>query len=193
MPDGTGLSNPISDSNTPTPVPFDISGWPPLSITMAGQAPQHTTMFQESLNLEDQANCSYTPRLYIPNDIPPSTSYSGLKSDEDFLLSTSSTTPFAHDSQNTSMLGSNSNTDQHQQYSSRTSCSTCLLTFGRKTDLERHLKSIHFDNHASNACFISGCDNNKGKGYSRRDKLTEHQWRKHPELGYRKASRGRQD
>lgn len=52
----------------------------------------------------------------------------------------------------------------------------CNKTFTREKDCDRHMSSVHF--RVSLNCTISDCHNNRGKGYSRADKLHEHQ-RKH--------------
>ena len=65
----------------------------------------------------------------------------------------------------------------------------CNQAFGRKSDLARHRKSVHGVNHIKFFCHIPGCSKGRGhgEGYSRDDKLTEHLWKKHGNLGYTKS------
>lgn len=65
----------------------------------------------------------------------------------------------------------------------------CPFTFGRKGDLERHFRTVHCGRF-SYSCGVGGCENNKGRGYSRRDKLKEHQWRRHGEVGRGRGRKG---
>ncbi|PMD18657.1 hypothetical protein NA56DRAFT_242173 [Hyaloscypha hepaticicola] len=64
---------------------------------------------------------------------------------------------------------------------------TCRQTFKRDTDRSRHEQSVHFNNPGLHLCPIAGCPKSYGKGYSRPDKVTEHLWRKHANLGFTKA------
>lgn len=64
---------------------------------------------------------------------------------------------------------------------------TCSLVFGRKSELERHFRTVHCGRF-SYACNVNGCENNKGRGYSRVDKLREHLWRRHADLGFSRRS-----
>jgi len=61
---------------------------------------------------------------------------------------------------------------------------TCPRTFTRTADLTRHVHSAHNHIHGRHLCHIPGCSKGQGKGYTRRDKLVEHLWRKHGELGF---------
>jgi hypothetical protein len=56
----------------------------------------------------------------------------------------------------------------------------CATTFTRKADLDRHVLNVH--NRIGHHCQVPGCNNNKGKGYCRPDKLKEHMWRKHKQV-----------
>jgi hypothetical protein len=60
----------------------------------------------------------------------------------------------------------------------------CLATFSRETDRIRHQTAIHRTNHGVHLCLILGCVKAQGRGYSRADKVTEHLWKKHGDLGY---------
>ncbi|PMD35382.1 hypothetical protein L207DRAFT_569933 [Hyaloscypha variabilis F] len=64
----------------------------------------------------------------------------------------------------------------------------CDHSFSRKADLARHRKTVHGVNHVKHFCQIPGCPKNQGQfqGYSRGDKLTEHMWKKHGDLGFTK-------
>jgi hypothetical protein len=53
----------------------------------------------------------------------------------------------------------------------------CHKEFKRRTDLDRHVRSIHLG--INSDCTVSGCDNNGGKGYSRLDKLKAHERKAH--------------
>ncbi len=62
----------------------------------------------------------------------------------------------------------------------------CNLAFRRKADLARHRKTVHGVNHINFFCHVPSCPKGRGhgKGYSRDDKLTEHLWKEHGNLGY---------
>jgi hypothetical protein len=64
---------------------------------------------------------------------------------------------------------------------------TCVQTFKRDADRSRHEQSVHFKNPGLHLCPIAGCPKSYGKGYSRPDKVTEHLWKKHANLGFTKA------
>jgi len=53
----------------------------------------------------------------------------------------------------------------------------CDKSFKRISDLERHWQSVHLLERYH--CIFNGCDDNGGQGFSRRDKLTEHERKKH--------------
>ncbi|CZR65162.1 uncharacterized protein PAC_15062 [Phialocephala subalpina] len=55
----------------------------------------------------------------------------------------------------------------------------CNKVFGRLSDLERHWQSVHLG--LRHHCHVRGCPNNKGKGYSRLDKLKDHLRKGHME------------
>lgn len=62
----------------------------------------------------------------------------------------------------------------------------CNKRFKRPSDLLRHRNAVHF-NIQGHLCPIAGCPKARGNGYSRADKVTEHLWKKHADLGYTKA------
>lgn len=64
---------------------------------------------------------------------------------------------------------------------------TCGQIFKRDADRSRHEQSVHFKSPGLYLCPIAGCPKSYGKGYSRPDKVTEHLWRKHANLGFTKA------
>jgi hypothetical protein len=53
----------------------------------------------------------------------------------------------------------------------------CHKEFKRPSDLDRHVQSIHFSVHSS--CRVIGCSNNRGHGFSRPDKLRDHEKKAH--------------
>ncbi|KAE9373625.1 hypothetical protein N431DRAFT_338382 [Stipitochalara longipes BDJ] len=63
----------------------------------------------------------------------------------------------------------------------------CNKTFKRVSDRSRHEYSVHFQTSGLHLCPIAGCPKNHGKGYSRPDKVMEHLWKKHADLGFTKA------
>jgi len=65
-------------------------------------------------------------------------------------------------------------------------CAFCNRSFKRPSDLVRHGNTVHL-NMKGHLCPIAGCSKSGGRGYSRADKVTEHLWRKHGDLGYTKA------
>lgn len=58
----------------------------------------------------------------------------------------------------------------------------CNKRFKRKSCRDRH-QQTHFNLPAMNACTVAGCN----AKYKRADKLTEHLWKKHADLGHAKA------
>jgi hypothetical protein len=62
----------------------------------------------------------------------------------------------------------------------------CPVAFKRDSDRIRHEASVHGLNQVLqlHLCPIAGCLKSQGAGYTRKDKLTEHMWRKHADLGY---------
>ncbi len=63
----------------------------------------------------------------------------------------------------------------------------CNMVFTRVSDRIRHEYTVHFKLLGLHLCPIAGCSKSHGKGYSRSDKVTEHLWKKHGNLGYMKA------
>jgi hypothetical protein len=59
----------------------------------------------------------------------------------------------------------------------------CTKTFRRKHEQVRHEASVHGINQGVHRCQVIGCPS-YGRGFSRKDKLTEHKWRKHANLGF---------
>ncbi|THV49239.1 hypothetical protein BGAL_0205g00170 [Botrytis galanthina] len=57
-----------------------------------------------------------------------------------------------------------------QQAPQRTTCTRCPRTFSRRTDLPRHMASVHGVGRRTHQCPRPGC----GKTYSRSDKVLEH-------------------
>jgi hypothetical protein len=64
---------------------------------------------------------------------------------------------------------------------------TCTRIFKRHFERIRHEASVHRTNRQRHLCPITGCPKSHGKGYTRPDKVTEHLWKKHGNLGYMKA------
>lgn len=64
----------------------------------------------------------------------------------------------------------------------------CGATFKRDSDRIRHEASIHGINGLLHLCPVQGCSKSAGAGYTRKDKLTEHLWRKHGNLGFAKRA-----
>jgi hypothetical protein len=64
---------------------------------------------------------------------------------------------------------------------------TCTRTFKRHFERIRHEASVHRTNRQRYLCPITGCSKSHGKGYTRSDKVTEHLWKKHANLGYMKS------
>ncbi|PQE07362.1 C2H2 finger domain protein [Rutstroemia sp. NJR-2017a WRK4] len=57
----------------------------------------------------------------------------------------------------------------------RVPCTLCTRTFGRTSDLTRHMTSIHHVGpQVLHLCNVLGCPKSFGRGYSRQDKLKEH-------------------
>jgi hypothetical protein len=67
-------------------------------------------------------------------------------------------------------------------------CTWCPMTFKRKHERDRHAASVHGINHKVYLCHVNGCPKNRGTPFSRQDKLTEHMWKKHRNLGYGKRA-----
>jgi hypothetical protein len=64
----------------------------------------------------------------------------------------------------------------------------CFATFKRDPDRIRHEAAVHGINKATYLCHVVGCNKSQGVGYTRKDKLTEHLWQKHGNLGYVKRT-----
>jgi hypothetical protein len=62
----------------------------------------------------------------------------------------------------------------------------CSATFKREPDRVRHEAAVHGINQLLQLylCPVNGCPKSQGSGYTRKDKLTEHLWKKHGNLGY---------
>ncbi|RDW80346.1 hypothetical protein BP5796_05044 [Coleophoma crateriformis] len=65
----------------------------------------------------------------------------------------------------------------------------CTKTFTRHADRIRHetTAAIHNGNRG-HICPVPGCRKGQDGGFSRADKLTEHMWKKHADLGYAKKA-----
>jgi hypothetical protein len=68
----------------------------------------------------------------------------------------------------------------------RWQCTHCTKSFRREANLTRHNNNFHGINRGLHLCPILGCVKSQGQGYSRADKVTEHLWKKHADLGFRK-------
>jgi hypothetical protein len=75
-----------------------------------------------------------------------------------------------------------------QQDSIPCSILSCPRTFKRNYERARHEGTVHGINRRAYLCPIHGCLKGQGRGYSRADKLTEHLYKKHGNLGYRKRA-----
>jgi hypothetical protein len=64
----------------------------------------------------------------------------------------------------------------------------CTQTFKRDADRVRHENTKHRNNHGQHLCPIVGCPKSHGRGFCRPDKVTEHLWRVHSDLGYTKKA-----
>jgi len=64
----------------------------------------------------------------------------------------------------------------------------CNKTFKRNYERVRHERSAHGINQALHLCPIMGCPKSHGVGYSRADKVKEHLWKQHANLGYTKRT-----
>ncbi|KAF4633286.1 hypothetical protein G7Y89_g4838 [Cudoniella acicularis] len=75
-----------------------------------------------------------------------------------------------------------------QPQHARVSCTHpgCTKTFVRDYDRIRHEQTKHRAQRGTYLCTIPGCRKSSGTGYSRPDKLTEHMWKAHSNLGYAK-------
>ena len=62
----------------------------------------------------------------------------------------------------------------------------CARRFRRDSDRTRHQSTVHSTRQGLHLCPVAGCPKSYGGGFSRRDKLTEHKWKKHADLGYTK-------
>ncbi|CAG8959359.1 hypothetical protein HYFRA_00001257 [Hymenoscyphus fraxineus] len=65
-------------------------------------------------------------------------------------------------------------------------CTHCYMIFSRDADRARHEQSVHSP--ATFICPVTTCPKHTGRPYSRQDKLTEHLWKKHANLGYTKRT-----
>jgi hypothetical protein len=67
-------------------------------------------------------------------------------------------------------------------------CGHCIKSFKRDSDRFRHERSIHSSTYGRFVCPITGCPSSQGAGYCRADKVKEHLWKKHRDLGYVKGA-----
>ncbi|KAL2073904.1 hypothetical protein VTL71DRAFT_11230 [Oculimacula yallundae] len=74
------------------------------------------------------------------------------------------------------------------QVQGRRAChqASCTKTFKRDSDRRRHEVVVHGVNRPLqlHLCHVPGCIRSVGAGYSRHDKLVEHLWKKHANLGF---------
>ena len=64
----------------------------------------------------------------------------------------------------------------------------CFRVFRRDPDRLRHVATAHNANNVGvHLCPVVGCTKSYGAGYSRADKVKEHLWKKHANLGYVKG------
>jgi hypothetical protein len=64
----------------------------------------------------------------------------------------------------------------------------CTKTFRRASDRVRHQNTVHSARQGRYLCQVPGCPMSHGAGYSRADKVTEHLWKKHADMGYTKRA-----
>jgi len=64
----------------------------------------------------------------------------------------------------------------------------CFSTFIRDKDRARRESSVHGIGRPLYLCQVPGCIKSIGAGYTRKDKLTEHMWKKHGNLGHVKRT-----
>jgi hypothetical protein len=72
--------------------------------------------------------------------------------------------------------------------SSRIQCTMCTSAFKRDADRIRHENSVHNNAPGAHLCPVVGCAKSHGRGFSRADKVTEHCWKQHGNLGYSKRA-----
>ena len=77
----------------------------------------------------------------------------------------------------------------HDPTTGRILCPYCMVTFRYSRDQIRHAATAHGIKRGLHRCNVVGCPKSQGTGYSRADKLTEHMWKKHGDLGYRKVGK----
>jgi hypothetical protein len=64
----------------------------------------------------------------------------------------------------------------------------CYMVFNRNADRIRHEAGVHGINRPLYLCHVPGCNKSQGTGYTRKDKLVEHLWKKHENLGFTKKT-----
>jgi hypothetical protein len=62
----------------------------------------------------------------------------------------------------------------------------CTKSFKRDYERTRHQNSVHTARQGLHLCPVPGCHKSYGAGFSRADKVAEHLWKKHANLGYTK-------
>lgn len=132
-------------------------------------------------------------------NLVPQTDLNGIFRDVDLSLSTqrqlSATngslgdqrTPGDFDISNGSGYSLSSSMAPQTLSNNRLKCPNCMITFGRDADRIRHNSTVHGINRRTHLCPVPGCEKSQGRGYSRPDKVKEHLWRKHGDLGYVKG------
>jgi hypothetical protein len=85
-------------------------------------------------------------------------------------------------------ITSNVNAPTQVQPLTRFQCGHCSQSFKRDCDRGRHERSVHSPAYGRFLCPIAGCPRSQGAGYCRADKVKEHLWKKHRDLGYVKGA-----
>lgn len=130
-------------------------------------------------------------RSHVPFDLDLGVMLDSLEDHPPHSVSPHSSQPWTQFSQafptpdTVSAPDSNANTPLEV---ARFQCGHCNQSFKRDCDRGRHERSIHSATYGRFVFPISGCPRSQGRGYCRADKVKEHLWKKHRDLGYVKGA-----
>lgn len=119
-----------------------------------------------------QLSCQDCPSIYLhsfTNNHTPSSSPATILVEQ-----------LAIQAEYTSPLTSSPSSNPESPRTKSHSCPSCSLAFTRLSDLRRHFSNIHV--RIRHHCLLTGCGNNGGKGYCRKEKLLKHMKEKHQYL-----------
>lgn len=186
----TWLPTDLVGSSGPANLGLDDTTWYKYDTNLGEQLPATTAMSQSVLSVQEAFSIENS-RYDFPNvigydwpqfSVPSLDTIANSSDDVNFLVPN-----WLQDSAPAFVAAQ---AQPHQATAARVQCPTCNSTFKRDSDFRRHTASKHQAYHGVHLCSVAGCSRGQGTGfpgYTRADKLTEHMWKKHGDLGYTKA------